>query len=97
MKTYKRLPPGMGVPEDVHICQEWQIRNEITFLRELRECRNIIRLREVYETDFNVQLVMSYANLGTLKSFQTNNPVMLPEDQLKSLVKQMLFAVADMH
>lgn len=77
VKTYKRFTQEMYAaagdmltPDQIAQCsQEWQIRNEIMFLRQMRECRNIIRLREVYETDNNVQLIMSYADLGTLKSF----------------------------
>jgi hypothetical protein len=35
----------------------------------LRKCRNIVKLRSVYESDMCIQLVMSYADLGTLKSY----------------------------
>lgn len=75
MKTYKKPPPGIDFNNPVFAdyaeaqLQEWQVQNEITFLRVLRKCRNIVKLRSVYESDMCIQLVMSYADLGTLKSY----------------------------
>jgi len=55
-------------------------------LKELRDCENIIRLREVYESDLDVHIVMSYANLGTFKNIQNPWQARLSEDELKSIM-----------
>lgn len=54
-------------------------------------------MREVYDSDLEVQIVMSYANLGTLKSIQSSGQSRLTEDELKPIMMQFLHAVADIH
>ena len=41
----------MFVDQDETNFEEWQVKNEIMFLRQLRTCRNIIKLRAVYESE----------------------------------------------
>lgn len=55
VKTYKRPPPQgiqqMYAEQDETNFEEWQVKNEVLFLRQLRTCRNIIKLRAVYESE----------------------------------------------
>lgn len=63
----------------------------------MRRCRNIIRLIEVYDSDLQVQIVMTYADLGTLKNIYIADQTPLPEDEVKPIMQQLLQGLADMH
>ena len=45
------------------------IYNEIEFLRELSFCENIINLDSVYKSQDKIQLVMKFAEYGSLRNF----------------------------
>jgi serine/threonine protein kinase len=56
----------------------------------MRRCRNIIRLIEVYDSELQVQIVMTYADLGTLKNIYIADQTPLPEDEVKPIMQQLL-------
>jgi len=50
-------------------CMKELLDNEISNLRELRRCKNIIHLKAVYETDKDIKIVTNYAGDEDLNNY----------------------------
>ncbi len=43
--------------------------NEISFLRELQQCENIINLESVHKSETDFHLILKFAEVGCLRTF----------------------------
>jgi serine/threonine protein kinase len=76
------------------------VLQEISFLRELQLCNNIVQIKEVYLSRdskgvTSISLVMKYAEHGSLARFLEGQG--LPEDDIRTVMAQLLLALDLMH
>jgi serine/threonine protein kinase len=72
------------------------IINEISFLRELSFCANIIQLESVYKRGKTFSLVLKFAQGGSLKDFLQSKAVFC-EGDIRRIMEQLLLALDLLH
>lgn len=64
---------------------------------ELKDSKGVVKLIEVLYDNAEVNIVMEYAEHGTLCKFIKNSEKRLSEEQAKNVMRQLLESARDMH
>jgi serine/threonine protein kinase len=70
---------------------------EVQYIYEMRHSPHVMKIKEVLFDDTDVNIVMEYAECGTLCQYIKDKQKQLKEDEIKNIIKQILTAVNDMH
>lgn len=74
------------------------VYNEISFLRELQQCENIITLESVHRGETDFHLVLKFAEVGCLRTFLISQKSPgLQKNQIRFMMQQLLLATDFMH
>lgn len=96
IKTYS-IPLG----EEDSESRTHSVLIEIEFLRELKDCKNIVQLREVYfcrtPQGLHLSLVMDMAKHGSLLTKMTAMQRRFSEEETRTIMIQLLLTVDLMH
>eukprot|EP00347_Sterkiella_histriomuscorum_P008272 403345715 len=74
------------------------IKNEIQTLRLLSNCKQIVQLYKVYESEKSIYLLLEYVNGGDLQNFIDKQlDEIIPENQLRPIMVELLRGLGQLH